>query len=240
MLQTGLRLGEVVHFSKHWVNFDRRTLGIPPHEPCDCNYCLDRIKAQLKTMKIPVEKRNPIAIEKVKNYYWQPKTEAGVRVVFYGLFSDYEKILEEFFANYNQWPNSYFTAYRRIRKLLDLAGLESHVPHHLRKTGGTNYAARGLSEHQLMDVMGWDDSSIARDYIRLHGLRSVEAQMNLLDTEQKTGFILDSRFMFYLTASGREMVIRIKKRDEEEWLRSLLFSDQNNQNKCQKSLSEFY
>jgi len=224
MLTIGFRLGEVVHFKKCWVNFDQKTITIPAHEPCNCGYCKSQLKRQLKRIGKSKEEQESISEKEVMNYYWQPKTNAGVRVVYYGFDSEYEMILNDYFSKYDGWPGAYITAYRRIRKLLDLAGLQNHVDHHLRKTAGTNYAAAGLTEHQLMDVMGWDDADVAREYIRLYGPRSVESQKKVLGEGKKKGYISDSRIALYLTAFGRQVLTRRKYRDEEEWLRDVLFS----------------
>lgn len=35
----GLRAGEIAHFQTAWVNWNRRTIRIPQHEPCKCGYC---------------------------------------------------------------------------------------------------------------------------------------------------------------------------------------------------------
>ena len=35
----GLRAGEIAHFQTAWINWNRRTIRIPQHEPCQCGYC---------------------------------------------------------------------------------------------------------------------------------------------------------------------------------------------------------
>jgi integrase len=236
MIILGLRLGEVTHFKKSWVNFEKQSIAVPSHEPCDCSYCKGRLKAQLNTMDKSKEEQKSISEKEVMKYYWQPKTNAGVRIVYYGFDSEYEKILKDFFSKYDKWAYSYSAGFKRIRRLLDRADLKDHVPHHLRKTAGTNYAARGFTEQQLMDVMGWEDSKVAREYIRLYGPRSVEAQKRVLGDGKKKGSIDDSRNIFYLSQPGRQAFTRRKNRDEGEWLRDVLFSEKDDKKTSQCSL----
>ena len=236
MMKIGFRVAEVTHLNKKWINFEKQTITIPPHEPCDDSYCLSRIKAQLKTMGKNKEEQERIGREKVMKYYWQPKTPASVRVVYYGFDPDYARILEEYFSKYDRWPLSHGCGASRIRKMLDLAGLKNHVAHHLRKTAGSNFAAKGFTEQQLMDVMGWDDSEVAREYIRLFGARSIEAQKRVLGDGKKKGVITDSRVVFSLISFGRQVCTRKKSRDEEEWLRDVLFSKES---KKYKTISDY-
>ena len=71
--------------------------------------------------------------------------------------------------------------------------------------------------------MGWDDIQVAREYIRLYGPRSIQAQKKILDPENKKEVISDSRLIFYLTDFGRQVITRKRKRDEEAWVRDVLF-----------------
>jgi integrase len=247
MMIIGFRIGEVTHLKKRWVDFKKQTITIPAHEPCDCNYCFGRIMEQLYTIsknkgekqdKENKDKQKLIAKQKVKEFYWQPKTPAGVRVVYYGFDPEYETVLKEFFSQYNSWPLSYAAAYSRLRKMLNLADLKDKKDHHLRKTAGSNYAARNFTEAQQMDVMGWDDANVARVYIRLFGPRSVEAQKKALGDGKEKGYIHDSRITFYITDFGRQLLTRGKKRDEQKWLKDVLFP--KNGSKTQKNKNKTF
>ena len=35
----GLRAGEIAHFESSWLDWNRKLIRIPQHEPCDCGYC---------------------------------------------------------------------------------------------------------------------------------------------------------------------------------------------------------
>ena len=86
-------------------------------------------------------------------------------------------------------------------------------------------------------IVGWDDSKTAKLYIRLYGPRSVDAQKRVMGTSDKKEIIIDSRIIFYSTKSGRQTLSRKKSRDEEEWLRDVLFSKKNGKN---MKLNDFY
>ena len=156
MMIIGFRIAEVTHLKKKWINFETQTITIPSQDFCNCRYCLSRIRVKLKNLGKTKEEQERIGREEVMNYYWQPMTAVGVRIVYYGFDPDYARILEEFFSKYDRWPLSHDGGASRIRKMLNLAGLKYHTAQHLRKTAASNYAARGLTVAQLMDVMGWD------------------------------------------------------------------------------------
>ena len=223
MLTRGFRIGETIHFRKSWVDWKGKKITIPPHDVCACYYCETQLKQQLKTRGASEEDLKKISKEEIMKHYWKPKTKAGVRNIYYGSDPEYEQILKEFFSKYEKWPYSYNAAYRRIRKLLDRADLGNHIPHHLRKTAATNFATHGFNEYELMDIMGWDDSTVAKKYIKLSGARSIEVQKRLLGTGKKKAFISDSSILFYLTNFGRQAFTRRKSRDDEKWLRDVLF-----------------
>jgi len=235
----GFRVGEAAHFRKSWVNFEKKTIRIPAHEPCDCSYCQERVREQLKKREYSKEESKTIAKKIVSKYYWHPKTTAGSRFIYYGFNAEYERILNEFFSKYDQWPYTVNTAERRIKKLLNLADLGDHKSHDLRKTAGSNFAAKGLNEYELMQIMGWEDSKVAKKYIRLSGVRGVESQKKNLGTGSKKVIINDSRIIFYLTSLGRKLFTRRKRKDDGIWLKSIIFKpDKGNDPVKQLSLED--
>ena len=238
MLILGLRRGEVAHMKKSWVDFNNKRIRIPSHEPCSCSYCVKQVKQKLKQMREPKEKWENVSKEEVMRWYWQPKSRAGVRSIYFGFDPEYVQVLKNFFAKYDEWPYSVATAYKRIKKMLKLAGLGNRIPHDLRKTAATNFAANGIGVFQLMDIMGWDDIQVAKWYVRLAGRESEKALKEQLGDGTNKSFIQDSRLVFYITKFGRKMATRKKKRDEEEWLRSILFT-KNSPDTSQKRLDVF-
>jgi integrase len=236
MMILGFRIGEVVHMSKKWVDFNNKRIRIPSHDPCCCGYCKTRIKERMKAIGKSKEEWGHISKEEILKYYWQPKTVAGARSVYYGFDTEYEKILKDFFARYDKWPRSVNNGYLRVKKMLKLAGLGNHVPHDLRKTGATNYASYGLSEFQLMEIMGWDDSKVARKYIRLAGIRGENAVKRAMDGGEKPPPITDSRIIFYITDFGRKVITRKKRSDDKKWLNHVLFNKEQYSGGIQTSL----
>jgi len=236
MMTLGLRVGEATHVRKKWIDFENRRIRIPSHDPCGCSYCRDRMKQRLKTIGKNKEEQDNISEEEIMKYYWQPKTNAGTRSLYYGFDSEYEKILKDFFSKYDTWPYTTSSGNTRVKKMLKLAGLGDHVPHDLRKTAATEYAAHGINEYTLMEIMGWDDSKVARKYIRLAGIRGENAVKKAMDEGKPPPSITDSRIIFYITDFGRKVITRKKRSDDEKWLRRALFNKEQYSGGIQTSL----
>lgn len=219
----GCRIGETGHARKEWFDFNENVIRIPPHQPCPCGYC---ILQYTQRMKIPKTTKN-ISIEEVKKWQWQPKSKAGARSIYFGNNPETTKVIHQFFAKYDRWPYSVNVAEHRSRKLFNLAGLDDHTYHDLRKTHATERAAK-LSLFQLMDVMGWDDINVAKKYVRFRGLASVKVQKEIFGDGKKKFYIEDienSDIELYDTSLGRWAITREKSSDEPEWVRTEIFPD---------------
>ncbi|GAI15715.1 unnamed protein product, partial [marine sediment metagenome] len=154
----GLRIGEIIHMKKTWVDFEREMITIPPHEPCDCNYCI-------KCMKRKVKCKN-ITPQEVMKECWKPKTEAGARSIPFGFDPEVREVLEKFMTKYKKCPLSVRQIQHRIRQLGELAGLSPMTSHALRAYAITKFAYDGVNTVTLQTVMGWNDLSTADTHIR--------------------------------------------------------------------------
>lgn len=220
MMIPGLRIGEAAHMKKNWVDFNNKRIRIPSHQPCSCSYCQVRTKQKLKLLH--KENWKNVSNEEVMKWYWQPKTVAGVRNVYFGFDPDFTESVNDFFAKNDEWSYSVNHTRRRIKKMFELAGLENHIPHDLRKTAATNFAANNISIFPLMQIMGWDDIQIALRYVRLSGILGERALKKEMGDGKEKLFIHDSRIIFFITNFGRQVITRKKNRYEEEWLQSIL------------------
>jgi integrase len=108
-----------------------------------------------------------ITMAEAREERWQPKTSEGAREIPFDFDVRAEMTIEEFFDSHEQWPKSKATLNRRIDEVADAAGIEDNVyPHALRATAASYHAAREVSAHSLMSIMGWADIGTARSYIR--------------------------------------------------------------------------
>lgn len=154
LLYTGMRVGEFVHMTRDWTDFEQGLIFIPRKQPCSCNECLDD-----------------------RGGMWEPKTEAGIRAV--PILPEAEEVFRMFFALYpkvmEQIP-SRGSAYYHLQKVAKRAEIEHKVfPHALRGTFATMLATEGFTPFEIQDVMGWKNVETASDYIRLGGQRVKEA-----------------------------------------------------------------
>jgi len=217
MKDLGLRIGEAAHIIKEWVDFNKKTIRIPPHQPCSCYYCIVQYKQRMKHMG-PLKN---ISAKEVEKWQWQPKSKAGARTIYYGYNREAKKVINDFFTTHDKWPYLVGTTGKRVGQLFKIAGLKGHVPHDLRKTAGTFWAHK-LTLFELMDIMGWDDINVAKRYIRFAGFANVKVMIEKFgETADKT-FTMESSIVFYITSLGRWAITRKKKNDESEWLRNKL------------------
>lgn len=107
-----------------------------------------------------------ITMQEAREDRWQPKTAEAAREIPFDFDVRCAMVIEEFFEHHDQWPKSKATLNRRIDEVAEAAGIEDNVyPHALRATAASYHAARDVSAHSLMSIMGWADIGTARSYI---------------------------------------------------------------------------
>jgi len=199
----GLRAGELCHMTENWINWDRRQIEIPQHDPCDhgkdggiCGYCRDRasVMADTKTEQNldeiyssdDLEYHEPgvrvtpdLFVEPEEMYHrrWEPKTEQGHRVVPFGFDPEIEQVIEEFFMFNDAFEPSRSAVNRRVDRALEAAGFPKSLtyPHALRATSASWHAHRGLNPTALQSLHGWARLSTSQKYIRLSGSQTSQA-----------------------------------------------------------------
>jgi len=172
----GLRIGELAHIKRSWVNFETGLVSIPSVEPCTkgrdgglCGYC------RRQTRRI-AEREASVDLEALRTEYWQPKTAAAERAVPFEFSARVANIIAAFFEAFVEWPYSVHTARRRVSIAAAVASLAQRIyPHCLRATAASAHAYRGLTVPALQAMMGWAQIDTAEKYIRLSGGRTKAA-----------------------------------------------------------------
>jgi len=172
----GLRIGELAHIKRSWVNFETGLVSIPSIEPCTkgrdgglCGYC------RRQTRRI-AEREASVDLEALRTEYWQPKTAAAERAVPFEFSARVANIIAAFFEAFVEWPYSVHTARRRVSIAAAVASLAQRIyPHCLRATAASAHAYRGLTVPALQAMMGWAQIDTAEKYIRLSGGRTKQA-----------------------------------------------------------------
>lgn len=165
----GLRAGEIAHFQTTWINWDRRTIRIPQHEPCQCGYCHRQARQE-------AEHNEDLSLADTILSRWHPKTVASARLIPFDLSLRLELCFERFAARYDEFPRSRSTVNRRMQAAANEAGLAGHVyPHCLRATAASYHAYKGVAPVPLQALMGWSDLATAQKYIRISGTATADA-----------------------------------------------------------------
>lgn len=165
----GLRAGEIAHFHADWIDWDRKHIRIPKHEPCDCGACRRQAR-QEAAHNVELSKKDAM------DDRWHPKTITSARIVPFDISLRVELTIERFVDKYDAFPRSQPTLNRRVSSAAEKAGLNGRVyPHCLRATAASFHAYRGVAPVPLQSLMGWSDLSTAQKYIRISGMATAKA-----------------------------------------------------------------
>lgn len=173
----GMRIGEIAHLRRSWVDLEQGLIEVPSHEPCEkgrdgglCGYCKRQAK---RTYENDPENRD---LDELLNAYWQPKTEAAERAVPYEFDEDTRDVLSSFFEIYHEVPLSVNTCRRRVKDAAEKSDINRRIyPHALRATAASSHAYEGLNIASMKAMMGWVKLSTAEKYIRISGGRTKRA-----------------------------------------------------------------
>ena len=171
LVKLGLRIAEIAHIEKNWVDFEHGIISIPSYKPCACSYC--RAIAKKRTEYKYISK------EEIKKYLWQPKSKSCVRNISFSSYPEVKDILIKFFTKYEKCPFTVNEINKLIVDLGELAGLKNVFPHALRATAAVQFAIDGANAETIQAIMGWKDISIANTYVRMAGKQAAES----IDTE---------------------------------------------------------
>lgn len=172
----GLRAGEIAHFRREWVDWQKKQIRIPSFDPCDkgrgggpCGYCYKRAREAAEIHDVTVE-------DAVKRR-WQPKTEHAARAIPFDFAEWIVDELEAFLWKFDRYEHSRVSVNRRMDRLAEAAGVPADdiYPHCLRATAATYHAYRGLPPAALQSLFGWSKLSVANKYVRLSGGATADA-----------------------------------------------------------------
>jgi len=145
----GLRVSELAHLKRSWVNIEDATITIPERQYCscwECNYV------------------NP-KTGKCKEGIWKPKTKKGARTVLMG--SKILPIINQFLLGSDGLNLTRQRIWQRVKELAkDARILHNVYPHCLRATAATRLAYKNISAASLKYVMGWEKLEAADAYVK--------------------------------------------------------------------------
>ena len=138
-LYTGMRIGEVQHLKKSWLDWDKGIIIIPARQQCSCYEC-----------------------RKWRNEIWTPKTRAGQRSLV--IVPELEQYLRQLGDGINRSRQALEQRFERIRFRSGL--MKVAYPHCLRATFATGLAEQGISAPALCYLLGWESLQTAEAYVQ--------------------------------------------------------------------------
>lgn len=169
----GLRVGELMHIRPEWVNYEKEWIHVPAHEKCQrgrgggiCGMC--------RRLAKQTAERNDISQTEAEKLYWKSKTPRSERKVPYSFSDRCERVIRDYFDEFDKMQGSQSTITRRLKEAVELSELERDnvTPHELRATAATYYAGTGIDVWTLQAMMGWAYAATAEHYILNSGERT--------------------------------------------------------------------
>lgn len=158
LLYTGMRISELIHMRRSWIDWKMGLIRIPKEQSCGCVFC----ERELRNVKGQITKPSGV---------WRPKTPEAVRPI--PIVSEVEGILREFLSKHEEVMDiipSRGAAYYRLRWIAKRTDIGHQVfPHACRGTFATLLARKGFNSFELMSIMGWKSIKTAEAYIKLSG-----------------------------------------------------------------------
>ena len=138
-LYAGLRIGEVQHLKKSWLDWDKGIIVIPARQQCQCYEC-----------------------RKWRNNIWTPKTKAGQRSLL--IVPELEPYLQQLGDGINRSRQGLEQRFERVKTRSQLQKV--CYPHAGRASFATGLAEQGISAPSLCYLMGWESLQTAEAYVQ--------------------------------------------------------------------------
>ena len=152
----GLRISEIAHMRRSWIDFDEGTIKIPEKQNCSCRACRDT------------------------GGRWSPKSRAGARLL--RITPELEPYLSRYFTSNEAIGRTRDTLYKRLQKIWERSPLvekDRVYPHCLRASYCTDAAYKGMSSGSLKYICGWSDLGSAENYIMSDAHRAMREEESL-------------------------------------------------------------
>lgn len=142
LLFAGLRVGELVHLNRHWIDWDNDTITVPQTQHCGCKECQNK-----------------------RDGVWKPKSSASSRT--FKVHPQLKPVLEEYLAGHDRLGITRCRVWQIIKTLAEKARILHNVyPHAMRATAATELAHWGISSVALQYTFGWARLRSAEAYVK--------------------------------------------------------------------------
>lgn len=142
LMYGGLRVGELVHMTRHWVDFDNDTLTVPATQRCSCTGCREQ-----------------------RSGVWKPKTPSGARTI--RIHPRLRRVLEMWFHQHESLGIRRHRTWRIVKDIARRTYVGHNVyPHCLRATCATDLTRHNISAASLRYNLGWSNLASAESYVQ--------------------------------------------------------------------------
>jgi integrase/recombinase XerD len=153
---TGMRVSELIHMRKDWVDWEAGLIRIPESQPCDAHYeCRREIKRRGKIIK--------------QSCLWRVKVPEAARGT--PILPELRPVLEDFFSRHESMGEvvkGREEVWGMVRAVAAKAGIQKRIfPHVLRGSLASLLAGKDFDALSIQGFMGWKSVKTADEYIRI-------------------------------------------------------------------------
>jgi len=153
---TGMRVSELIHMRRDWVDWEAGLIRIPESQPCKEHYdCRREIKKGKKIIK--------------QSGLWRVKVHEAARGI--PILPELRPVLEDFFQQHESMGDVIKRreeVWRMVKNVADKAGIQKHIfPHVLRGSLASLLAGKDFDALSIQGFMGWKSVKTADEYIRI-------------------------------------------------------------------------
>jgi len=153
---TGMRVSELIHMRKDWVDWEAGLISIPESQPCDAHYdCRREIKRRGKIIK--------------RSGLWRVKVPEAARGI--PILPELRPVLEDFFSRHESMGDvvkGREEVWGMVRAVTAKAGIQKRIfPHVLRGSLASLLAGKDFDALSIQGFMGWKSVKTADEYIRI-------------------------------------------------------------------------
>jgi integrase/recombinase XerD len=153
---TGMRVSELIHMRKDWVDWEAGLIRIPETQPCDCHYeCRREVKRRGKIVK--------------RGGVWRVKVPEAARGV--PILPELRPVLEDFFSRHESMGEvvkGREEVWGIVKAVAAKSGIQKRIfPHVFRGSLASLLAGKDFDALSIQGFMGWKSVKTADEYIRI-------------------------------------------------------------------------
>jgi integrase/recombinase XerD len=153
---TGMRVSELIHMRKDWVDWEAGLIRIPESQPCDSHYeCRREVKRRGRIIK--------------RGGLWRVKVPEAARGV--PVLPELRPVLEDFFLRHESMGEvvrGREEVWGMVKAVTSKSGIQKRIfPHVFRGSLASLLAGKDFDALSIQGFMGWKSVKTADEYIRI-------------------------------------------------------------------------